>query len=118
MDLVIALRALVTGGLDVPRVWSLGLTVLFLILTVIAFKRLPAEYGLYMAGMLFYTLSRHELAGRPLLSVPRHVLLMFPGFMLLGSAARNPWLHRLILYGSLALYLLLMGVFFLWGYAE
>ena len=28
------------------------------------------------------------------------------------------WVHRLVLYPSLVLYRFLMGVFFLWGYAE
>jgi hypothetical protein len=50
--------------------------------------------------------------------VSRHVLVVFPGLVLLGAAGRRPWLHRLILYPSLALYLFLMGVFFMWGYAE
>ncbi len=68
---------MLTGGLSL----ALGASVLFLIFTGVAFRRLPVEYGLYMAG-------------------------------------RNPWLHRLILYSSQALYLLLMGIFFMWGYAE
>ncbi len=117
-DLLVALRKLLTDGLSFRRALSLGLTTLFLALTGVAFRRLPGEYGLYMAGILLYTLSRHDLAGRALLSVSRHVLVAFPGFMLLGAAGRRPWLHRLILYPSLALYLLLMGIFFMWGYVE
>ena len=117
-DLLIALRALLAGGLNFQRTLSLGLAVLFLVLTGVAFRRLPAEYGLYMVSILLYTLSRHDLAGRALLSVSRHVIVLFPGFALLGAAGRRPWLHRLILYSSLALYLFLMGVHFMWGYAE
>jgi hypothetical protein len=117
-DLLIALRALLTGGINFQRALSLGLTTLFLVLTGLAFRRLPPEYGLYMAGALIYTLSRHDLAGRALLSVSRHVLVLFPGFALLGAAGRRRWLHRSILYSSLALYFFLMGVFFMWGYAE
>ena len=117
-DLLIALRALLAGGLNFQRALSLGTTILFLILTGVAFWRLPSEYGLYMGGILLYTLSRHDLSGRALLSVSRHVLVIFPGFMLLGAAGRHRWLHRLILYSSLALYLFLMGVFFMWGYVE
>ena len=117
-DLLIALRALLAGELNFQRALSLGLAILFLILTGVAFRRLPTEYGLYMVSMLLYTLSRHDLAGRTLLSVSRHVLVLFPGFVLLAAAARRPWLHRLILYSSLALYLFLMGVYFMWGYAE
>jgi len=117
-DLFIALRTLLAGGLNFQHALSLGLTMLFLILTGVAFRRLPTEYGLYMAGILLYSLSRHDLAGRVLLSASRHVLVIFPGFMLLGAAGRRRWLHRLILYPSLALYLFLIGIFFMWGYAE
>jgi hypothetical protein len=117
-DLLIALRAFLTGELNFQRALSLGMIILFLVLTGMAFRRLPLEYGLYMVGILLYTLSRHDLAGRALLSVSRHMLVMFPGFMLLGEAGQRRWLHRLILYPSLALYLFLMGVFFMWGYAE
>lgn len=117
-DLLVALHALLTGGLNFRRALSLALTILFLILTGVAFWRLPTEYSLYMASILFYSLSRHDLAGRALLSTSRHVLVIFPGFMLLGAAGQRRWLHRLILYPSLALYLFLMGVFFMWGYTE
>jgi len=117
-DLLIALQTLLTGGLNLQRSLSLGLTGLFIVLTIIAFRRLPFEYGLYMTGTLLFTLSRHEMGGRALLSVSRHMLTMFPAFMLLGMIGQNRWLHRLILYPSLALYLFLMGVFFMWGFAE
>jgi len=117
-DLVGALRLLFTDGLTFPRALSLVMLALFLALTVVAFRRLPLEYGLYMAGVLLYTLTRHELAGRALLSVSRHVLVLFPGLMVLGAIGQKRCVHRLILYSSLALYLFLMGVFFMWGYAE
>lgn len=116
-NLLNALRALLAGGMTLPRALSLGLTILFLVLTGVAFRRLSPEYGLYMAAILLYTLSRYEPGGRALLSVSRPVLAAFPGFMLLGAAGRRRWLHRLILYSSLALYLFLMGIFFLGGYA-
>ena len=117
-DLWIALRKLGAGELNFQRSLALGLTLLFIGLTVVALKRLPLQYGLFMTGYLLYALSRHEMADRPLLSMSRHVLLLFPGFMLLGKWGRHPWIHRLILYPSFALYLFLMGVFFMWGYAE
>lgn len=117
-DLLVALRTLLTGSLNFQRALSFGLTILFLVLTGVALRRLPIEHSLYMVGILLYTLCRRDLAGRALLSASRHVLVMFPGFMLLGAAGRRRWLHRLILYPSLALYLFLMGIFFMWGYAE
>jgi hypothetical protein len=117
-DFVLAIRALLTTGTTWPRALALGLTALFIFLTLIAFRRLPLEYGLYMAGILLVSLSRHEVAGRYLIAVSRHMLFLFPGFMVMGYAGRNPWLNRLILYSSLVMFLLLMGVFFMWGYAE
>ena len=105
-DLLIALREFLAGGINFQRALSLGLVTLFLILTGVALRRLDPEYGLYMAAVLLYTLSRHDLAGRALLSVSRHVLVVFPGFVLLGAAGRRPWLHRLNFYPSLALFVL------------
>jgi hypothetical protein len=117
-DLVVAMRELLTSGLRFQRALPLVLVALFLVLTFVALRRLPKEYGLYMAGILLYSLARHDLAGRPLLSVSRHVLVAFPGFMILGAVGRRPWLHRLILYASSSLCVFLMGAFFLWGYVE
>lgn len=117
-DLLIAARALLAGGVSFQCALVLGLTILFLVLTGVAFRRLSPEYGLTMVAILLYTLSRHDLSGRALLLISRHVLVIFPGFMLLGAAGRRRWLHRLILYSSLVFYLFLMGIFFLWGYAE
>ncbi len=117
-DLLVALHLLFAGEANFQRMLSFGLLILFIVLTGMAFRRLPLEYGLYMAAMLLYTLSRHDLGRRALLSVSRHVLVLFPGFMLMGMAGRNRWVHRLIVYPSVGLYLFLMGVFFMWGYAE
>jgi hypothetical protein len=36
--------------------------------------------------------------------------------MVLGSAGRNPWINRLILYPAIAFYLYLSGQFFIGGW--
>lgn len=117
-DLLMVLDMLFAGRANFQRMLALGLLVLFLVLMAVVFRRSAFEYGLYMAAMLLYTLSRHDLGGRALLSVSRHVLVLFPGFMVMGIAGQARRVHRLILYPSIALYLFLMGLFFMWGYAE
>lgn len=117
-DLLLALDMLLAGRANFQRMLALGLLALFLVLMVMVFRRLALQYSIYMAAMLLYTLSRHDLGGRALLSVSRHVLVLFPGFMVMGMAGRDRRVHRLILYPSIALYLFLMGSFFMWGYVE
>jgi len=46
------------------------------------------------------------------------MIRLFPAFFLLGwVGARSPWLNRLILYPSLALWLFLSANFVLWGWS-
>jgi len=71
-----------------------------------------------MAGAILLALSRHDLPGRPLLADSRHMMLLFPGFMLMGRYGRNPRLHRLIFYSFFALFIFMMGVYFQWGFLE
>lgn len=99
----------VTLVLDVATVGLLALT------TVMVFRRLGAAYGLYSVMMLlFMFLPTSEL--KPLYSFSRYALAFFPTFMVLGAAGRNPWINRLILYASIALYLYFSGQFFIWGW--
>jgi hypothetical protein len=52
-----------------------------------------------------------------LLSVSRYILALFPAFIVLGRiGSSKPWLHRLILYPSIAGLLFLTGQFVLWGW--
>lgn len=63
-----------------------------LILTLEVWARLPRVYGLYMLTVVLFSLTSGDL-----ISLPRFVLPMFPGFMALGLIGRRPWLDRLIL---------------------
>ncbi len=93
-----------------------AITWLLLITTWLTFRRLGSIYGLYSAMMLFFMLlPTSEL--KPLYSFDRYALAFFPMFILLGMAGKRPWLNRIILYPSLALYLYLSGQFFVWGWA-
>jgi len=75
------------------------------------------SYRIIMAGVMLYTLSRHELAGRALLSVSRHVLVLSRlysvgsgGAESLGSSPHSLSFARAIP--------VLDGRVFLMGYAE
>ena len=65
---------------------------LLLILTVEVWARLARVYGVYMLTVVLFSLTSGDL-----ISLPRFVVPMFPGFMALGLIGRRPWLDRLIL---------------------
>lgn len=97
------------------NVLNLTLTGFFLGMTMLSFRKLPGEYGIYMAiTMLVLMLRRTTL--QPLVSMSRYVLMLFPAFMLWGHWGRNPWIQRLIVYPSVALLLYLSGQFAMWGW--
>ena len=95
--------------------FDLGFTLLFILLTFLIVRRLPAVYGLYSALMLMAILIKvGEI--QPLLSVPRYVLAIFPAFIVLGQAGKNQWANRLILYLSWLGLLYFCGQFVIWGW--
>ncbi|MEW5988015.1 MAG: mannosyltransferase family protein [Chloroflexota bacterium] len=119
LDIVRVVSLLFTGNATRSQftlLFDLFCVALLLVTTWLAFRRLGVTYGLYMAVMLlFILLPTSEL--KPFYSFSRYTLIFFPTFMLMGAAGgRRPWLHRLILYPSLALYLYFSGQFFLWGW--
>jgi hypothetical protein len=69
--------------------------VLFVGLTVVAWKRFGAPYGLYAALSLAIPLSMPSDRW-PLLSLPRFGLVIFPLFLALASIGRNPRAHTAI----------------------
>ncbi len=92
-------------------------TLLLLATTILAFFRWQRQlgWGLYAAMLLlFMLLPTSEF--KPLYSFSRYALAFFPTFFLLAQAGRSPWIHRLILYASLLLYLYFSAQFFIWGW--
>jgi hypothetical protein len=70
--------------------------VLFLVLTVVAWRRFGAAYGLFAAVSLAIPLS-YPSSRWPLLSLPRFGLVIFPFFLALAAlAAGRPRLHTAI----------------------
>lgn len=92
---------------------DLLLTLLFIFLTILAFKKLRATYGLYMLLSMLPPLLRPR-AGAPLCSMPRFVLVLFPSFMVLGQIGKKPLWHRLILYNSLLFLTFFTALFVAW----
>jgi hypothetical protein len=84
---------------------TLMFLVLFVVLTVIAWRRFGAPYGLFAALSLAIPLSVPSERW-PLLSLPRFGLTIFPLFLALAVVGRRPRVHTAIV----ALSSLLLGV--------
>jgi len=97
------------------NVLNLSLLGIFLAMTVLSFRTLPPEYGIYMAVTVFVLLLRRTTL-QPLVSMSRYVLVLFPAFMMWGRWGRNPRVQRLIIYPFVALLLYLSGQFATWGW--
>ena len=119
VDVVRSLATLFAGvgprAGEFSLVLDLATVVLLAVTTVVVFGRMGTTYGLYSVMMFFFMLlPTSEL--KPLYSFSRYTLAFFPTFMVLGAAGRNPWINRLILYPSTALFLYFSGQFFIWGW--
>lgn len=99
-----------TDYLDFLAAWF------FIVLAVIAWRRLRPSYALYVTVALLFNIS-HLRNPHPMCSVGRHMTELFPVFFILGQwGSSSPWLNRLILYLSIALFLYLSGQFVLGGW--
>jgi hypothetical protein len=83
----------------------LAFTLLFLVLTVVAWRRFGAPYGLFAAASLAVPLSV-PAERMPLLSLPRFGLVVFPFVLALAAIGRRPQAHDWIV----AVSSLLLGV--------
>ena len=86
---------------------------LFIVLTGIAFRKLPAAFGTYVGVSLLPTLLL-PIAGMPLQSIPRYVLVLFPGFVVLAWLGRKPAWHRVVLYPSALLLAFFTALYVAW----
>jgi hypothetical protein len=75
---------------------NLAFLVLFLVLTVVAWRRFGAPYGVFAAVSLAIPLSVPSERW-PLLSLPRFGLTIFPFFLALAVIGRRPRAHTAIL---------------------
>ena len=110
------------SGSDTTRYWSavqdsdpdrvaavnlvqLGFLVLFAVLTVVAWRRFGAPYGLFAALSLAIPLSVPSERW-PLLSLPRFGLVVFPFFLVLAVWGSSPRVHTVVVVVSA----LLLGI--------
>jgi mannosyltransferase PIG-V len=84
---------------------SLAFLVLFVVLTVVAWRRFGAPYGLFALASLVIPLS-YPSSRWPLLSLPRFGLVVFPFFLALAVLGGRPRVHTAIVACSA----LLLGV--------
>jgi hypothetical protein len=103
------------GELVLADYFDLAFCLLFIGLTIQAFRRLPRVYGIYGGATLFLLLAKTADI-QPLLSFSRYVLSLFPAFIVLGQLGANRWVHRAILYPSWFGLLYLSGQFAIWGW--
>jgi Gpi18-like mannosyltransferase len=66
---------------------------LFIVLMVLALRKLKAALGVYV-GISLLPLLFLPIAGAPLQSMQRYVLVLFPGFMVLAWLGKRPAWHR------------------------
>jgi len=110
-----ALTQIGSGTGSVIDVLNLAATVLFGFLCIPAWKRLPHEWFLYMLVMILVPIFRMN-ATQPLVSMSRYVIVLFPGFLLLGMWGKNPWVNRLIVYLGVLAALYFSAQFLSWGW--
>ena len=84
---------------------SLAFLALFIVLTVVAWKRFGAPYGLFAALSLAIPLSVPS-SRWPLLSLPRFGLVVFPFFLALAALGGRPRMHTALV----AISSMLLGV--------
>jgi hypothetical protein len=80
------------AGLDASfNVAQFLLVFLFVVLTIVAWRRFGAPYGVYAAVVIALPLSNPVSGVVPLFSVPRYLLACFPAFMALAWVGRRRW---------------------------
>lgn len=114
-NIVQAAGRVLQGQLVEENLIELFFTLLFIVLTVFIWKKLPRIYGVYAVTLLLLFLSRIG-SPQPLVGMARYVLEIFPAFLLLSLWARNPWLNRLVLYLSWLGLLFFSAQFAIWGW--
>ncbi len=110
-----AVRLWMAGGATVVDVLNLLVTILFAVMTVMVWFKLPREYGLYTLVMLLAPLFRMTTQ-QPLVSMLRYVLILFPVFALWAVWGKNAWVNRAVVYLSFPLALYTSAQFMLWGW--
>jgi Gpi18-like mannosyltransferase len=92
---------------------DLGVAVLLIEATIVAFWRLPRIYAIYLAASIGLFLSS-SVQHWPLQSLSRYSLVLFPLFFLLAQLGANRYWHRAILVVSASILGLFTALFATW----
>ncbi len=92
------LNGLLTGTPSTESVAVMGAMILLIVLTIEVWARLPKVYGVYMLTVTLFSLTSGDL-----ISMPRFVVPMFPGFIALALIGKNRSADRAILIVSIIL---------------
>lgn len=115
VGIIATVQRLVRGEAISPEWFDLLMVLVMAALTVMAWRRIPRQYGWWMAAVLVFNLMQYRIP-QPLSGQARFTLAMFPAFIVLGAWACTPWRRRLIVYPCAALWLYFAGQFALWGW--
>jgi len=114
-NMVEAASRILRGQLVEENLIELAFTLLFIVLTIFIWNKLPRLYGVYAVTLMLLFLTRLG-SPQPLVSMARYVLEIFPAFLLLAAWGRRPWINRLILYLSWLGLLFFSAQFAIWGW--
>jgi Gpi18-like mannosyltransferase len=114
-NIVEAISRILHGQLVEENLIELVFTLLFLVLTVYIWKKLPRIYGIYSVTLMLLYLSRIG-SPQPLVSMARYVIEIFPAFLVLADWGRRPMVQRVILYLSWLGLLFFAAQFAIWGW--
>ena len=106
-------QLVVSREITSKQVLDAAIAIPFLFVIIAGFRWMPVSYQLYVAGTLLLLFVIVDPV-QPLVDLPRHVLVLFPGFMTMGILGENRLVHRIITYCSTALLILLAGMFVRW----
>ena len=114
-NLLVAAGRILHGQLVEENLLELSFTVLFILLTIFIWKKLPRIYGIYSVTLMLFFLARLG-SPQPLVSMARYTLEVFPAFLLLAGWGASPRVNRLVLYLSLLGLLFFSAQFAMWGW--
>lgn len=104
-----------TGRINTNFVVDLILIGFTITLAILSWKKIPWPQWLYQVSLLLYLVSTSSW-GQPLTGYSRYMLVMFPVFTASALFIRGKALRLILTAISLAMLLLLSGVYFMWGW--
>jgi hypothetical protein len=110
-----AFQTIFQGSASFVDILNLAVAILFIVLVIWGWKKIPLEYNIYTLCSMLIIVTR-VVETQPLVSLSRYSLTFFPVFYTLALAGNQPVSRRIIVYTSILLTLYLSGQFFIWGW--